>query len=225
MAIDIDLEKNGDKKRGLLGFSYTTYFFYAIVPIFRLDIKGFLIISVIWLLTKGPLYIVQYLPIDLENNTKIINFFYSLLYMRIKKLLIISYILVLSTYSISFFIWIAVANWYNKYYTKRLLKEGYLPKESNDYANALLKKYGYLEYTEKEREDSEKMELYRQIVTSAKKEEKIKLSFFIVYILFFPIILTLVFFILIKHTPDITVQMFLENSNKYINFLGGFLWQ
>ena len=225
MAIDINLEKNGDKKRGLLGFSYTTYFFYTIVPIFRLDIKGFLIISVIWLLTKGPLYIAQYLPIDLENNTKIINFFYSLLDMRIKKLLIISYILVLSAYSIFSFIWILVANWYNKYYTKRLLKEGYLPKESNDYANALLKKYGYLEYTEKEREDSEKMELYKTIVTSAKKDEKIKLSFFIVYILFFPIILTLVFYILINHTPDVTVQMFLENSNKYINFLGGILWQ
>ena len=27
MAIDINLEKNGYKKKGLLGFSYTTYFF------------------------------------------------------------------------------------------------------------------------------------------------------------------------------------------------------
>ena len=48
MAIDINLEKNGYKKKGLLGFSYTTYFFYSIVPIFRLDIRGFLIISAVW---------------------------------------------------------------------------------------------------------------------------------------------------------------------------------
>ena len=75
MAIDIDLEKNGYKKKGFLGFSYTTYFFYSIVPIFRIDVKGFLIISAVWLLTQGPLYILQYLPIDLENNTKIINYF------------------------------------------------------------------------------------------------------------------------------------------------------
>ena len=74
MAIDINLEKNGYKKKGLLGFSYTTYFFYSIVPIFRLDIRGFLIISAVWLLTQGPLYVVQYLPINIENNTKIINY-------------------------------------------------------------------------------------------------------------------------------------------------------
>ena len=57
MAIDIDLEKNGYKKKSFLGFSYTTYFFYSIVPIFRIDVKGFLIISAVWLLTQGPLYI------------------------------------------------------------------------------------------------------------------------------------------------------------------------
>ncbi len=88
MAIDINLEKNGYKKKGLLGFSYTTYFFYSIVPIFRLDIRGFLIISAVWLLTQGPLYVVQYLPINIENNTKIINFLKSLLDMKLKKLLL-----------------------------------------------------------------------------------------------------------------------------------------
>ena len=183
MAIDINLEKNGYKKKGLLGFSYTTYFFYSIVPIFRLDIRGFLIISAVWLLTQEPLYVVQYLPINVENNTKIINFLKSLLDMKLKKLLIISYILALSAYFIITFIWILVANWYNKYYTKRLLKEGYLPKENDNYAIALLKEYGYLEYTEKEKEDSEKIQLYKNIIRSAKKDEKIKLSFFIIHLL------------------------------------------
>ena len=218
MAIDINLEKNGYKKKGLLGFSYTTYFFYSIVPIFRLDIRGFLIISAVWLLTQGPLYVVQYLPINIENNTKIINFFKSLLDMKLKKLLIISYILALSAYFIITFIWILVANWYNKYYTKRLLKDGYLPKENDDYAIALLKEYGYLEYTEKEKEDSEKIQLYKNIVRSAKKDEKIKLSFFIIHLLFFPIIFTLIFFILRNYAPDITVIEFLEKFDVDTNF-------
>lgn len=218
MAIDINLEKNGHKKKGLLGFSYTTYFFYSIVPIFRLDIRGFLIISAVWLLTQGPLYVVQYLPINIENNTKIINFFKSLLDMKLKKLLIISYILALSAYFIITFIWILVANWYNKYYTKRLLKEGYLPKENDNYAIALLKEYGYLEYTEKEKEDSEKIQLYKNIIRSAKKDEKIKLSFFIIHLLFFPIIFTLIFFILRNYAPDITVIEFLEKFDVDTNF-------
>jgi hypothetical protein len=218
MAIDINLEKNGYKKKGLLGFSYTTYFFYSIVPIFRLDIRGFLIISAVWLLTQGPLYVVQYLPINIENNTKIINFFKSLLDMKLKKLLIISYILALSAYFIITFIWILVANWYNKYYTKRLLKEGYLPKENDNYAIALLKEYGYLEYTEKEKEDSEKIQLYKNIIKSAKKDEKIKLSFFIIHLLFFPIIFTLIFFILRNYAPNITVIEFLEKFDVDTNF-------
>ena len=215
MAIDIDLEKNGYKKKG---FSYTTYFFYSIVPIFRIDVKGFLIISAVWLLTQGPLYILQYLPIDLENNIKIINFFKSLLDMRIKKLLIISYIFAISTYFIFSLVWVFIGIWYNKYYTKRLLENGYLPKENDVYSIALLKEYGYLEYTEKEKENVEKIELYRDIVKSAKKDEKIKLSFFITYLLIFPIVITLLFYILINYISDITVIEFLKKFDIDTDF-------
>ena len=218
MAIDIDLEKNGYKKKGFLGFSYTTYFFYSIVPIFRIDVKGFLIVSAVWLLTQGPLYILQYLPIDLENNTKIINFLKSLLDMRIKKLLIIFYIFAISIYSIFSCIWILIGNWYNKHYTKRLLQDGYLPKENDEYSIALLKEYGYLEYTEKEKENIEKMKLYKDIVKSAKKDEKIKLSFFITYLLIFPIVITLLFYILINYISDITVIEFLKKFDIDTDF-------
>jgi len=218
MAIDIDLEKNSYKKKGFLGFSYTTYFFYSIVPIFRIDVKGFLIVSAVWLLTQGPLYILQYLPIDLENNTKIINFFKSLLDMRIKKLLIISYIFAISTYFIFSLVWIFIGIWYNKYYTKRLLENGYFPKENDMYSIALLKEYGYLEYTEKEKENIEKIELYRDIVKSAKKDEKIKLSFFITYLLIFPIVITLLFYILINYVSDITVIEFLKKFDIDTDF-------
>ncbi len=218
MAIDIDLEKNGYKKKGFLGFSYTTYFFYSIVPIFRIDVKGFLIVSAVWLLTQGPLYILQYLPIDLENNIKIINFFKSLLDMRIKKLLIISYIFAILTYFIFSLVWIFIGIWYNKYYTKRLLENGYFPKENDVYSIALLKEYGYLEYTEKEKENIEKIELYRDIVKSAKKDEKIKLSFFITYLLIFPIVITLLFYILINYVSDITVIEFLKKFDMDTDF-------
>lgn len=218
MAIDIDLEKNGYKKKGFLGFSYTTYFFYSIVPIFRIDVKGFLIVSAVWLLTQGPLYILQYLPIDLENNIKIINFFKSLLDMRIKKLLIISYIFAILTYFIFSLVWIFIGIWYNKYYTKRLLENGYFPKENDVYSIALLKEYGYLEYTEKEKENIEKIELYRDIVKSAKKDEKIKLSFFITYLLIFPIVITLLFYILINYVSDITVIEFLKKFDIDTDF-------
>lgn len=217
MALDINLEKNGYKKKGLLGFSYSTYFFCAIVPIFRVDIKGFFILSTIWLLTEGPLYIIQYLPIDIENNTKIINFFKSLLDMKIKKLLIFCYIFAISIYLIITFIWILVANWYNKYYTNRLLKDGYFPKENDDYAIALLKEYGYLEYTEKEKENSEKIQLYKNIVKFAKKDEKIKLLFFILHYLIFPLIITLFLYTFMNYVSDETVLEFSQKYKEYIN--------
>ena len=39
MAIEINLEKHGQKKKAFLGFSYTTFFLNFLVPLFRLDIK------------------------------------------------------------------------------------------------------------------------------------------------------------------------------------------
>ena len=138
--------------------------------------------------------------------------------MRIKKLLIIFYIFAISIYSIFSCIWILIGNWYNKHYTKRLLQDGYLPKENDEYSIALLKEYGYLEYTEKEKENIEKMKLYKDIVKSAKKDEKIKLSFFITYLLIFPIVITLLFYILINYVSDITVIEFLKKFDIDTDF-------
>ena len=138
--------------------------------------------------------------------------------MRIKKLLIISYIFAISTYFIFSLVWIFIGIWYNKYYTKRLLENGYFPKENDVYSIDLLKEYGYLEYTEKEKENVEKIELYRDIVKSAKKDEKIKLSFFITYLLIFPIVITLLFYILINYVSDITVIEFLKKFDIDTDF-------
>ena len=43
MAIEVNLEKYGHKKKGFLGFSWTAFFFNFWVPIFRADFKWFLI--------------------------------------------------------------------------------------------------------------------------------------------------------------------------------------
>ena len=57
-------------------------------------------------------------------------------------------------------------------YTKKLLKQGYLPPEDDEYSNALLKGNRFLEYTNEELLDKEKMERYRIIIEEYKKERK-----------------------------------------------------
>ena len=61
---------------------------------------------------------------------------------------------------------------YNKFYTKDLLKKGYLPPEDDDYSNAILKGNRYLEYTNEDLLDKEKMERYRLIIEEYEKERK-----------------------------------------------------
>ena len=72
-----------------------------------------------------------------------------------------------------------------------------------------------LKLSEKEKEDSEKIQLYKNIVRSAKKDEKIKLSFFIVYYLIFPLIITLFLYIVMSYITDETL---LEFFKKFYNF-------
>ena len=61
---------------------------------------------------------------------------------------------------------------YNDFYTKGLLKEGYLPPEEDEYSNAILKGNRYLEYTNEDLLDKEKMERYKLIIEEYEKERK-----------------------------------------------------
>ena len=61
---------------------------------------------------------------------------------------------------------------YNRFYTKSLLKKGYLPPEDDDYSNAILKGNRYLEYTNEDLLDKEKMERYKLIIEEYEKERK-----------------------------------------------------
>ena len=61
---------------------------------------------------------------------------------------------------------------YNDFYTKGLLKEGYLPPEEDEYSNAILKGNRYLEYTKEDLLDKEKLERYRLIIEEYERERK-----------------------------------------------------
>ena len=56
MAIQINLEKYGHKKKGYLRFSWTSLFFNFLVPLFRLDIKWFFIFSFYTILKISETY-------------------------------------------------------------------------------------------------------------------------------------------------------------------------
>ena len=61
---------------------------------------------------------------------------------------------------------------YNDFYTKGLLKEGYLPPEEDEYSNAILKGNRYLEDTKEDLLDKEKLERYRLIIEEYERERK-----------------------------------------------------
>ena len=151
MAIEVNLEKYGHRKKGFLGFSWTSFFFGFFVPLIRGDFKWFLIFIspylVIVILTLFSLTTRTY-------NEDIVTVF-----------AIFSLILRLLTSLVFPFI-------YNSFYTKDLLKRGYLPPEDDDYSNAILKGNKYLEYTNEDLLDKEKMERYRLIIEEYEKERK-----------------------------------------------------
>ena len=145
MAIEVNLEKYGHKKKGFLGFSWTAFFFNFWVPIFRADFKWFLIFLFPFIFAS----LGASLDLDFDNNFIAFIFIFPVF---------------VSKFVLPFI--------YNKFYTKDLLKKGYLPPEDDDYSNAILKGNRYLEYTNEDLLDKEKMERYRLIIEEYEKERK-----------------------------------------------------
>jgi len=145
MAIEVNLEKYGHKKKGFLGFSWTAFFFNFWVPIFRADFKWFLIFIFPFIFVA----LGAHLDLDFDNN-------------------FIAFIFIFPVF-VSKFVFPFI---YNKFYTKGLIKEGYLPPADDDYSNAILKGTGYLEYTNEDLLDEEKLERYRVIIEEYNKERK-----------------------------------------------------
>ena len=79
--------------------------------------------------------------------------------------------------------------WYNRYYTKKMLKEGWKPLENDEYSNAILKGYRYLEYTDSEIRDEDKMQRYKAFIEKARGNERSKflgfITFWIILIILF----------------------------------------
>ena len=176
MAIKVKLEKDGFIKDGFVGYSYTSACLDFWVPAFRIDFSAFVFFFGIYMLEK---FLSEFFKI------------YSILnYYSIENTWLL-YILNAGVPIFSIFIALFIAFFYNKYYTKKMLKEGWKPLENDEYSNAILKGYHYLDYTEAEIRDEDKMQRYRSFINKARGNEVKKCLGFIALLI---IVCTLFYF-------------------------------
>ena len=213
MAIQINLEKSGYKKKAFLGFSYTTFFLNFLVPLFRGDAKRFIKFFFLWSVTMLPATLIDNFPhhINNWNNKTIINFIISLFDIKFKYVFLTQSLIVLSFLIIHMIIWFFIAKNYNKNYTRQLLNNGYDPMENDDYTLTLLEEY--LEHPEKNKKNRKEIELYNNIVETVNKEEKKKFYISIIAILLFSFYLVYEISEIYNKLGDIT---HFEYTQKYI---------
>ena len=182
LAIQINLEKYGYKKKAFLGFSYTTFFLNFLVPLFRGDAKRFIKFFFIWSVTMLPATLIDNFPhhINNWNNKTIINFIISLFDIKFKYVFLTQSLIVLSFLIIHMIIWFFIAKNYNKHYTNQLLNNGYTPIENDNYILILLEKY--LEYSEKHRKE---IDLYNNVIKTVNSEERKKFYISVIVISIF----------------------------------------
>ena len=155
MPTIIRLEKDGYMKDAFVGYSYTTALFNIFVPAARQDLKSFLFMGGIYFLSA---FILNFYKIYVQRN--LIQYKYGGL---------ISFIALMISWVIAFF--------YNKYYTQKMLAEGWKPLKDDEYSNVLLKKYNYFEYTDNDLISDERT---KEILDEVKKTEKKKALMFVV---------------------------------------------
>ena len=173
MAIEVNLEKYGHKKKGFLGFSWTAFFFNFFVPLFRLDFVGFLIFVSPYLIAAVLASFIFIKKFDSENVIVSAAVFSAIL--RALSRLILPF-------------------YYNKMYTQKLLKQGYLPPVDDEYSNALLKGNRFLEYTNEELLDKEKIERYAVIFEEYKKERKKDMHTIIIVLVLIGVLIAFFYF-------------------------------
>ena len=155
MATIIRLEKDGYMKDAFVGYSYTTAFFNAFVPAARQDLKSFLFMGGIYLFNS---FISNFYKIYVQRN-----------FVEYKYGALISFIGLMISWVMGFF--------YNKYYTQKMLAEGWKPLKDDEYSNTLLRKYNFLEYIDSELVSDERA---KEILDEVKKTEKKKALMFVV---------------------------------------------
>lgn len=168
MAIKIKLERDGFIKDGFVGYSYTSAFLDFWVPAFRLDFNGFVFFFGVYMLEK---FLSEFFKIYSILNYYSINNEWIFLFFNA------------GIHIFSLFIALFIAAFYNKYYTKKMLKEGWSPLENDEYSNAILKGYRYLEYTDAEIRDEDKMQRYKSFIEKARADERSKCLGFITLII------------------------------------------
>lgn len=155
MATTIRLEKDGYMKDAFVGYSYTTAFFNAFVPAARQDLKTFLYLGGFYFF---KIFILEFYNIYVQRN-----------FVQYKYGALISFFSLIISWVIAFF--------YNKYYTQKMLADGWKPLKDDEYSNTLLKKYNYFEYTDSELISDERA---KEILDEVKKTEKKKALMFVV---------------------------------------------
>ena len=168
MSVRINLEKDGKKESGFMGFSWTLLFWGFWVPLFRGRKKDFLLFFLFFLVKIGIIVLTVKAVFRAQRSALMFGFYKP------------SYILLIPT--LIFVIIEVIEAWltyyYNRYCTNTLLANGYYPEENDEYSIALLKEFTYVPYTKEELEDKSIREKYKKFSDFARKEERDKFKTF-----------------------------------------------
>ena len=180
MSVRINLEKNGKKESGFMGFSWTLLFWGFWVPLFRGRKKDFLLFFLFFLVKIGIIVLTVKAEFRALRSAEIFGFY------RPSYSSLIPILLFVIVQGIE--IWLSY--YYNRYCTSSLLVNGYYPIENDVYSIALLKEFTYIPYTKEELEDKFIREEYKKHSDSARKEERDKFkTVFIIWFIIFVILM------------------------------------
>mgnify|MGYP000942572554 FL=1 len=168
MSVRINLEKDGKKESGFMGFSWTLLFWGFWVPLFRGRNKDFGLFFLFFLVKIGLIVLTFKEQFRAQRNMEMFGFYKP------------SYILLIPTliFVIIEVIEVWLAYYYNRHCTNTLLANGYYPEENDEYSIALLKEFTYIPYTKEELEDKSIREKYKKFSDFARKEERDKFKIF-----------------------------------------------
>ena len=168
MSVRINLEKDGKKESGFMGFSWTLLFWGFWVPLFRGRKKDFGLFFLFFLVKIGLIVLTFKEQFRAQRNMELFGFYQP------------SYILLIPTliFVIIEVIEVWLAYYYNRHCTNTLLANGYYPEENDEYSIALLKEFTYIPYTKEELEDKSIREKYKKFSDFARKEERDKFKIF-----------------------------------------------
>lgn len=179
MSVRINLEKDGKKESGFMGFSWTLLFWGFWVPLFRGRKKDFGLFFLFFLVKIGIIVLTVKAEFRAQRSAEIFGFY------RPSYSSLIPILLFVIVQGIE--VWLAY--YYNRHCTNSLLENGYYPPENDEYSVALLKNYSYVPYTKEELEDKFIREQYKKHSDIARKEEEDKFkTFFIISFIIFAIL-------------------------------------